>query len=723
MSDIAAGLLQYRPALDQHGSNFADFEFQVHDDGLSSDIALTIDPSSNRIVFDVQAVNDAPQGSDGTVVLDEDTVHIFTPEQFGFNDASDSDDGHSFIAVQFTSPPAVGQLDLNGSSVSPGAVVSVADISAALLRYTPPDNAYGNVFAVLDFRVQDSGGTANAGNDFSVTANSLILDVLPVDDPPVLQPILAGEVSEGESLILQRDQLLASDVDTDAEFLNYQINNPFQHGSLMRNGEVVSTFTQADIDAGSMVYRHHGDEIFADSMQFTLTDSASVGFDSSLEITILPVNDHAPVALVDTISVTQGDTTSQLSSGAVTVLANDTDADLPVAQLQATLAITPEHGSVTLNLDGSFSYQHDGSANYSDTFTYLVHDGSVGAPGVRVSEGTVQVTISPRNVAPVAEPIMPQSTSTAETFLFPIPDDTFSDTDPDDELTLSASQANGDALPVWLSFDPATGVFSGTPDASDTGTITVAVTAMDEAGIAVTTLFEITVEPMLGPAAPVQEFAAEELSLDVSPARSVAMSGESGIENSRFIIVKPAAIVAQQPASPTMALQPQDRVMVNNTVKLTLADPGERRLSNWQDTAVFNPTRDNDIAQVREEIMSALNPVDRELHQQLALWLDETWQRDAEQGASSDTLLAGISVALSAGISVGYIVWLLRSELLLASVLSAMPAWRLVDPVPVLNSVSDADHDESDESLSDLVAESEPPAPEPPVPERPQSES
>ena len=46
--------------------------------------------------------------------------------------------------------------------------------------------------------------------------------------------------------------------------------------------------------------------------------------------------------------------------------------------------------------------------------------------------------------------------------------------------------------------------------------------------------------------------------------------------------------------------------------------------------------------------------------------------------------LVASSVAVSGGLSVGYVIWLLRGGLLVSSLLSSMPAWHAVDPMPVL---------------------------------------
>ncbi|HEU5284772.1 MAG TPA: cadherin-like domain-containing protein, partial [Burkholderiales bacterium] len=58
-----------------------------------------------------------------------------------------------------------------------------------------------------------------------------------------------------------------------------------------------------------------------------------------------------------------------------------------------------------------------------------------------------------------------------------------------------------------------------------------------------------------------------------------------------------------------------------------------------------------------------------------------------------DKLVAS-GVAVSGGLSVGYVIWLLRGGLLLSSLLSSLPAWHAVDPMPVLARGGGSDDDE-----------------------------
>jgi hypothetical protein len=56
-----------------------------------------------------------------------------------------------------------------------------------------------------------------------------------------------------------------------------------------------------------------------------------------------------------------------------------------------------------------------------------------------------------------------------------------------------------------------------------------------------------------------------------------------------------------------------------------------------------------------------------------------------------------ITVAgLTLGVSLVYVLWLIRGGVLLGSYLSAMPAWRLLDPLPVLARSDDEDEETED---------------------------
>jgi len=63
--------------------------------------------------------------------------------------------------------------------------------------------------------------------------------------------------------------------------------------------------------------------------------------------------------------------------------------------------------------------------------------------------------------------------------------------------------------------------------------------------------------------------------------------------------------------------------------------------------------------------------------------LDQARERSATQAQQAETLVVSGTV-VSTGASIGYVLWLARGGALAASLLSALPAWTSLDPLPVL---------------------------------------
>jgi hypothetical protein len=78
------------------------------------------------------------------------------------------------------------------------------------------------------------------------------------------------------------------------------------------------------------------------------------------------------------------------------------------------------------------------------------------------------------------------------------------------------------------------------------------------------------------------------------------------------------------------------------------------------------------------------------------------------------------TIAMSTGLSVGYVIWLVRGGALLGSMLSTMPMWQMIDPLPVLTRSAGGRRHDSDEPADDASVEQifdgeqhEPPPPPP----------
>ena len=95
--------------------------------------------------------------------------------------------------VKVLTLPAVGALLVDGAALSAGAAVSPNDIGAGKLVFRPPPNAHGAPYARLTFKVSD--GTAE-----SAPANTIIIDVTPVNDPATGKPRIRWVNHESEDV-------------------------------------------------------------------------------------------------------------------------------------------------------------------------------------------------------------------------------------------------------------------------------------------------------------------------------------------------------------------------------------------------------------------------------------------------------------------------------------------------------------------------------------------
>ncbi|WP_052085000.1 Ig-like domain-containing protein, partial [Comamonas testosteroni] len=122
------------------------------------------------------------------------------------------------------------------------------------------------------------------------------------------------------------------------------------------------------------------------------------------------------------------------------------------------------------------------------------------------STATSSLTIAAGSPPVVSATIPAQSIAQDGSLSFTVPAGTF--TDPDgDTLALSASLADGSALPGWLTFNAATGTFSGTPGNGDVGVLSIKITSTDATSNTVSTTFSLTVTnvndaPVLIPSGP-----------------------------------------------------------------------------------------------------------------------------------------------------------------------------------------------------------------------------
>lgn len=128
-----------------------------------------------------------------------------------------------------------------------------------------------------------------------------------------------------------------------------------------------------------------------DTFSYTVNDNNGGSATASVTLHIASVND-APVAADDAASGNE----DEIITG--TLLDNDSDVDGDALTVDAQTVTTANGGTVTINPNGTFSYQGATNFNGNDTFNYTVRDTS-GA----YSTAAVAITVAAINDAPVTQ--------------------------------------------------------------------------------------------------------------------------------------------------------------------------------------------------------------------------------------------------------------------------------------------------------------------------------
>ncbi|MFZ2724727.1 MAG: putative Ig domain-containing protein [Methylococcaceae bacterium] len=141
-----------------------------------------------------------------------------------------------------------------------------------------------------------------------------------------------------------------------------------------------------------------------------------------------------------------------------------------------TNAFLPLPSWLTMDASGQFhgTPSNDDVLNGPYYIRVLASDGNGGS-----TYDYFELTINNTPDAPIYDggTIATQHATQSAPFSFQLA--TFHDVDPSSSLSYSSTLADGSALPSWLSFDPTTLTFSGTPSSADGGVKTVQVTAVD----------------------------------------------------------------------------------------------------------------------------------------------------------------------------------------------------------------------------------------------------
>jgi hypothetical protein len=147
---------------------------------------------------------------------------------------------------------------------------------------------------------------------------------------------------------------------------------------------------------------------------------------------------------------------------------------------------------IDLNKDGTINADTDLTVQDFFALGSIQGTGFIETIGNLTGDSILNFLANGVNDAPtVANPIADQTTPEDLLYRQTIALNTFQDLDLNDSLTYSARLANGQVLPTWLSFDPTTRTFSGTP--TDSTSLDITITATDTAGASTSDSFSLTI--------------------------------------------------------------------------------------------------------------------------------------------------------------------------------------------------------------------------------------
>jgi VCBS repeat-containing protein len=226
---------------------------------------------------------------------------------------------------------------------------------------------------------------------------------------------------------------LANDQDVDGDTLSVELVDSTSNGQLTLAAD------------GSFTYTPNANYHGPDSFTYRINDGQGLSNTATVDFVVRSIND-TPVADNDNYNVDEDDVL--VVPAGEGVLVGDADADDD--SLSALLVDLPEHGSVQLAADGSFTYTPDENFHGQDRFTYRADDG-------QDQSNLAEVTI---DVASVNDPTV------AHDDLFTLNEDETLNRDAVDGVLANDFEVDGDPLEVILVDGPTHGQLTLRSDGS-----------------------------------------------------------------------------------------------------------------------------------------------------------------------------------------------------------------------------------------------------------------
>jgi hypothetical protein len=437
--------------------------------------------------------------------------------------------------------------------------------------------------------------------------------------------------------------------------------------------------------------------------------------EGSFLVHVLDMNDNAPVISRNHLALEEGGMVILTSSNLLSVDADIVTGDLAYEVTGLT------HGQFELLSDPGVSVTRFTQQQIDRGQISFIHDGGEFAPSyqVSVSDGLFSagpmaavVQFTNANDAPQAGDLSYETGASVVV----------------GNVLLAAEDSDGDSLTASLVAAPANGTvsldphgtFSFSPDAGFTGTDTFAYQVSDGLATSNVGIVSIVVKTET---APVPQPPRDENPRDDEGSSSDETTQESttrspGEIQSGEASAAPLGLTthpADQKSGSHESAAPADEVIRLEDVHLedeTLLG----FVASIRDVADDRPARHfaraevtGRDARVRAEESRSSSPLAKDrgrlvhLGETSQLWRDlDEFQQTVGMDLQLQNIAIGSVGTVVSGFTVGYVLWALRSGLLLTSVLASLPAWTLFDPLAIASASGQYD-DDREESLEQII--------------------
>ncbi|WP_176371625.1 tandem-95 repeat protein [Desulfosediminicola flagellatus] len=517
------GTITYQPDADFNGADTITVT-TTDDDGASvvKTVAVTVNDINDAPILDVVSiasvdedgsktisftasdldgtVTTTAESANGTVTVNDDGTITYQPDaDFNGADAititTTDDDGASVVKTV-----AVTVNDINDApSLDVVSIASVDEDGSKTISFTASDldgtvtttaeSANGTVTVNddgtityqpdADFNGVDTITVTTTDDDGASVVKTVAVTVSDVNDAPTLEVVSTASVDEDGSKTIS---FTASDID----------------GTVTTTAESANGTVTVN-DDGTITYQPDADFNGADTITVTTTDDDGASVVKTVAVTVNDVNDAPTLEVVSTASVDED------GSKTISFTASDLDGTVTTTAESA-------NGTVTVNDDGTITYQPDADFNGADTITVTTTDDD-GASVVK----TVSITVNDVNDAPSLDVVSTLAIEENGSKSF-----SFSASDIDGTVITSAEADNGTVI---VNND---GTITYQPNGDYSGSDTITVTATDDDGASVVKSVDVTVtESIVLEETPLLSVSLGEATTVTSTGQSVEISADS----------------------------------------------------------------------------------------------------------------------------------------------------------------------------------------------------